>query len=101
MHTNTVVFAPKNKQQVRALLQYIEGNRSAIDKRKTGEYKQAVKRVRVLMREYFRIHPAKSFVKECPWTITGATKMCADIAETFKVPYWDIVAEANPALNKN
>jgi hypothetical protein len=28
----------------------------------------------------------------------GTTKMCKDIAEQFKVPYWDIAVEANPYM---
>ena len=92
-------YAPQNKQQVKALLQYIEENRPAINKRKTADYKEAVNEVREIMRAYFAVNPPQLKVKVCPWNITGADNMCRNIAETFKVPYWDIVAEANPYIN--
>lgn len=99
--TQTVVFAPQNKLQTKALLQYIEANRPAIDLRKTADYCAAVKSVREIMRAYFAVNPAQRIVKQCPWGITGASAKCAAIAEAFSVPYWDIVYEANPAVNEN
>ena len=91
-------YAPQNKMEVKALLQYIEANRPAINKRKTAEYKQAVNSVREIMRAYFAVNPPQLKVKVCPWTITGADNMCKAIAEEYSVPYWDIVAEANPYM---
>ena len=97
--TQTVVFAPQNKLQVKALLQYIEINRPAINRRKTQDYLSAVKQVREIMRAYFAVNPPQRIVKTCPWDIMGTSKMCRDIAETFSVPFLDIVYEANPAIN--
>ncbi len=99
--THTVVFAPHTKLQVKELLQYIEHNRPAINKNKTADYKAAVKEVRELMRAYFAVNPPQRIVKICPWSLTGAKEMCQNIAEAFEVPYWDIVYEANPAVNKD
>lgn len=99
--TQTVVFAPQTKLQVKALLQYIDSNRPAINKRKTADYVNAVKAVREKMRAYYNINPPQRIVKVCPWKLTGASNMCAVIAETFSVPYWDIVYEANPYINEN
>lgn len=101
MPAQDVVFAPQTKLQVKALLQYIENNRPAINKRKTADYVNAVKQVRELMRAYYLVNPPQRIVKTCPWKLTGATEMCAVIAETFSVPYWDIVAEANPYIDEN
>lgn len=101
MQAQDVVFAPHTKLQVKALLQYIEDNRPAINKRKTADYKAAVKEVRVLMRAYFKVNPPQRIVKVCPWGITGAKEMCQNIAEAFCVPYWDIVYEANPAITRD
>ena len=97
----SVVFAPQTKLQVKALLQYIENNRPAINKRKTADYVAAVKAVREKMRAYYSVNPPQRIVKVCPWTITGANNMCAAIAEEYKVPFWDIVYEANPYINEN
>ena len=99
--TQTVVFAPQTKLQVRALLQYIENNRPVINARKTADYLSAVKAVRDLMRAYYLVNPAQRIVKQCPWTLTGASAQCNNIAETYSVPVWDIVYEANPAINEN
>lgn len=99
--TQTVVFAPHTKLQVKTLLQYIDDNRPAINRRKTADYRAAVKEVRVLMRAYFKVNPPQRIVKICPWGITGAKEMCQNIAEAFEVPYWDIVYEANPGVNKD
>ena len=98
MLAQDVVFAPQNKLQVKTLLQYIEANRAEINKRKTADYRAAVKEVRDLMRAYFKVNPAQNVVRVCPWKLTGASEMCVNIAEAFEVPYWDIVAEANPAM---
>lgn len=91
-------YAPQNKLQVKALLQYIEANRPAINARKTEDYVKAVNGVKEIMRAYFTVNPPQLKVKQCPWDITGASNMCKQIAEQFKVPYWDIVAEANPYM---
>ena len=99
--TSTVVFAPHTKLQVKELLQYIEHNRSAINLRKTADYLSAVKEVRELMRAYFAVNPPQRIVRVCPWRLTGASEMCANIAEAFSVPYWDIAYEANPGINEN
>jgi hypothetical protein len=96
-----VVFAPHTKLQVKALLQYIETNRPAINLRKTADYLSAVKEVREIMRAYFAVNPPQRIVKICPWKLTGASEMCVNIAEAFSVPYWDIVYEANPYINEN
>jgi hypothetical protein len=96
--TQTVVFAPQNKLQVKALLQYIEINRPAINARKTEDYVASVNNVKEIMRGYFAVNPPQIKVKVCPWDIMGTSKMCRDIAEQFKVPYWDIIAEANPYM---
>ncbi len=96
--TNTVAFAPQTQLQCKALLQYIEANRPAINLRKTAEYTEAVTKVREIMRAYFAVNPPQRIVKTCPWDITGTNIMCKNIAEKFNVPYWDIVAEANPYM---
>jgi hypothetical protein len=96
--TQTVVFAPQTQLQCKALLQYIEENRPAINARKTADYTAAVNAVKEIMRAYFLVNPPQLKVKVCPWDIMGTTKMCKDIAEQFKVPYWDIAAEANPYM---
>ena len=101
MQAQDVVFAPQTKLQVKALLQYIENNRPAINKRKTADYLSAVKAVREKMRAYYTVNPPQRIVKVCPWNITGANNMCAVIAEQFKVPFWDIVYEANPYIDEN
>ena len=98
MPANDVVFAPQNKLQVKALLQYIENNRPAINARKTEDYVASVNNVKEIMRGYFAVNPPQLKVKTCPWDIMGTSKMCRDIAEQFKVPYWDIIAEANPYM---
>jgi hypothetical protein len=94
----SVVFAPQTKLQVKALLQYIEANRPAINKRKTADYRAAVNAVREIMRAYYAVNPPQRIVKTCPWNITGANNICANIAEEYKVPYWDVIAEANPYM---
>jgi hypothetical protein len=99
MQAQDVVFAPHTKLQVKALLQYIETNRPAINKRKTADYLSAVKEVSEKMRAYYAVNPPQRIVKVCPWKLTGASEMCANIAEAFSVPYWDIVYEANPYIN--
>lgn len=98
MPAQDVVFAPRTKLQVKTLLQYIEANRPAINKRKTADYKMAVKEVREKMRAYFKVNPAQNVVRVCPWTLTGASEMCVNIAEAFEVPYWEVIAEANPYM---
>ena len=94
----SVVFAPQTKLQVKALLQYIEENKPAIAARKNEDYKTAVNKVREIMQQYFRINPPQRVVKLCPWKTLGTDKMCANIAEEYKVPYWDVIAEANPYM---
>ena len=94
----SVNFAPENSKQVKALLKYIEDNRSIIDNNKTTEYTNEVLTVKSLMREYYNHNPAQLTVKECPWRLTGATAKCEAIARKYSVPYWDVVADANPAM---
>ena len=92
-----VNYAPNSPAEVRALLKYVEVNRPAIDSNKTLEYNTEVLQVKKLMREYYDRNPAQLVVKECPWVLTGATARCEAIARKYSVPYWDVVAEANPA----
>ena len=94
----SVNFAPENSKQVKALLKYIEDNRSVIDNNKTAEYTNEVLTVKSLMRDYYDRNPAQLIVKECPWKLTGATAKCEAIARKYSVPYWDVVADANPAM---
>lgn len=96
--THTVVFAPTTQLQCRTLVSYIETNRPAIQARKTIEYIQSVSAVREIMCNWFSVNPAK-LTKFCPWKHLGTDKMCAEIANTYSVPVWDIVYEANPAMN--
>ena len=63
MQAQNVVFAPQTKLQVKALLQYIENNRPAINKRKTADYLSAVKAVREKMRAYYTVNPPQRIVK--------------------------------------
>ena len=93
--TQTVVFAPQNKLQVKALLQFITNNRDSINAGKTAEYVQAVNKVKQIMRDYFTVNPPK-LTAFCPWKYLGTNVMCEAIANTFSVPYWDVIAEANP-----
>lgn len=93
-----VNFAPSSQAEVKALLKYVEINRSIIDSNKTPEYNAEVLTVKKLMREYYDINPAQLVVKQCPWALTGAVARCQAIARKYSVPYWDVVAEANPAM---
>lgn len=97
--TSTIVFAPETKLQLKELLKYVENNRPAINARKTAEYKTAVNKVKTMLQEYYLINPPKMRVKVCPWKLTGATSQCADIANTYSIPYWDVVYEAGPYIN--
>ncbi len=91
-------YAPQNKLQVKALLQYIEANRPAINARKTEDYVASVNKVKAIMAAYFKDNPPQLKVKVCPWKLLGTSEMCRQIAEQYKVPYWDIIAEANPYM---
>lgn len=98
MQQQNVVFAPQNKSQVRALLAYItEETRKQIDTRRaSNEYRAAVASVRDIMRAHFAVNPPQKRVKECPWRVLGTYTMCQNIAETYSVPAWDVVGDANP-----
>ena len=98
----TVVFAPQSKQQVRALAAYIndDNNYAQIQiQRNTSAYKQAVAQVRDIMRAHFDKFPPQKRVKECPWKTLGTYAMCQHIAETYSVPSWDVVGDANPYMS--
>ena len=92
-----VNYAPNSQVEVRALLKYVEANRSRIDSNKTAEYNAEVLQVKKLMREYYDCNPAQLIVKQCPWVLAGAVARCEAIARKYSVPYWDVVAEVNPA----
>jgi len=92
-----VVFVPHTQRQCTALVKYIAANRPAIEaRRKTAEYKQAVGVVREIMAQYFAGNPPQPIVEVCPWQTLGASKMLADIATQFEVPYWNCSGDANP-----
>lgn len=93
-----VNFAPSSQAEVKALLKYVEINRSRIDSNKTPEYTTEVLTVKKLMREYYDLNPAQLVVKQCPWVLAGAVARCEAIARKYSVPYWDVVAAANPAM---
>lgn len=95
---NSVEFAPQSQKQVRALLAYItEETRAQIDARRaSNEYRAAVATVRDIMRAHFTVNPPQRRVKECPWKTLGTYTMCQRIAETYSVPAWDVVGDANP-----
>jgi hypothetical protein len=91
-----VVFAPQSKQEVKALLQYLETNRPAINARKSAEYKAEVLVVREKMAAHFAVNPPQKRVRVCPWDTTGAKSQCANIANKYSVPIWDVIEAANP-----
>lgn len=95
-----LAFAPQTHKQFSALLQYVDVNRPAIESRKTTEYKQAVTSVREIMRAYFACNPPK-LTAFCPWKHLGTRDMCAQIADEYKIPIYDIRVEANPYTYSN
>lgn len=95
---HNVEFAPQTQLQVRALLAYItEETRASIDTRRaSNEYKTAVRVVRDIMREHFRVNPPQRRVRVCPWDALGTSEQCRTIARKYSVPYWDVIGDANP-----
>lgn len=99
--SQTVSFAPENRKQLRALLLYSCKNGAAIQSRKEeAEYKKSVAKVKDLLRKHFEVYPPRERViaETCPWTTLGAKDMCRQIAVKYSVPYWHVVADANPYL---
>lgn len=98
---NSLEFAPQTQKQVRALLAYItKDTRSQIEiRRASNEYRDAVASVRAIMRAHFEENPPQRRVKESPWETLGTREMCFAIAREYSVPYWDVIADANPYSN--
>lgn len=97
----TVVFAAQSKAQVRVLAAYENNKENYAQiqlRRNTREYKQAVARVKNIMRAHFEKFPPQKRVTVCPWKTLGTQQMCFAIANAYSVPYWTVAADANPYM---
>ena len=93
------MFFPSTRKEVSALLKYIESNAPAIARRRKGSaYRAAVNAVCEKLRASFAVRPAT--LGPCRWREIGVYSVCGEIAEQFQVPIYDVVGDANPALNK-
>ena len=93
------MFFPSTRKEVSALLKYIESNAPAIARRRKGSaYRAAVEIVREQLRASFAERAAGP--GPCRWREIGVYSVCGEIAEQFQVPIYDVVGDANPALNK-
>lgn len=99
MQANTVSFVPANKQQINALLQYIDENKPAIAQRmQAAEFIAEVNSVKQMLAAYYAINPPQRIVKTCPWKLTGASNMCEAIARKYSIPIWNVLGAANPYM---
>lgn len=94
-----IAFYPNGTKEIRALMQYIGAHREEIVRaRSNPQYLKDVAVIRERMREYFEKYPP---TRKGPsaWEILGTNVECGAIAEKYSVPYWDVIAEANPYSN--
>jgi hypothetical protein len=94
------IFVPNSQKACTALVQYIAKNGPAIAvATQQAGYLTAVAGVRAELSAHFAKFPPQATIKSkkhCPWTITGATEMCKNIAAKWNVPYWNVIVSARP-----
>lgn len=93
---HNVNFAPNNKEQVRALVRYLNKHSSSVQvQRAEPAYIAAVRAIQAQMREYFAAFPPVR-TSVCAWRTQGTYEACRALAVQYSVPAWTVLADANP-----
>ena len=94
----TVNYVPKSQTEWDALLDYVENNSGAINKRKTTAYKAETAVCAEIMSKHYAVNPPQLKIKVCPWKQLGINDAITVIAQKYKVPVYMVTSDVHKAL---
>lgn len=95
----TVNYVPNSQKEWDALLDYVENNSAAINKRKTADYIKETAACAEIMSLHYRVNPPQLKIKVCPWKQLGVSDNISVIARKYKVPVYMVTSDVHSALS--
>lgn len=95
----TVNYVPASQREWKVLLDYVENNSAAINKRKTLAYKTETAQCAEIMSKHYKVNPPQLKIKVCPWKQLGVNDLIKVIANKYKVPAYIVTGDVHKTLS--
>jgi hypothetical protein len=95
----TVNYVPASQKEWKVLLDYVENNSGAINKRKTADYLKETAVCAEIMSKHYQVNPPQLRIKVCPWKQLGVNDSIKVIARKYNVPAYMVTSDVHKALS--